>query len=292
MSVTCFGVTNTAQIAVAEPSGTVRGTITLHTGGAGTGYWGTQPSQPFTKAYLGAGYRTVQVKWSKAWEDGSLGLRHSGCFPATLYRYVFDHVHGADTTKGFCGQGISGGSASIGYSLAHYGLDDIFDYALLVSGPAVSQLAAGCDVPGYAGPAPTLCPSIPSPLYALPKPAIDGSEATSTCDCGSAGCVAPVDAAKWQADGVVSPGATYDHPKTAISFWYCGNANTNGSTDGAFYYDALSAVATNDVSVHCYGGASGPASSCTGEAVFADPTAFADAVSLMTDPAKGCIARH
>jgi hypothetical protein len=77
-----------------------------------------------------------------------------------------------------------------------------------------------------------------------------------------------------------------------VSFWYCGNANTNGSTLGAFYYSALAAVPTNHVSASCYGGASGPTSACSGEQVFLDTNAFDAAVSAMTDPKTGCVPRH
>jgi hypothetical protein len=291
LAITCDGLSNTVQLAVSTPTGTVKGTITTHGGGSGTGYWGAQGAENFVTPYLQAGYRVVQLKWNAAWENGSLGLRHSGCFPATAYDWIFNHLHGADRSKGFCGQGSSGGSASLGYSLTQYGLGGEFDYVLLANGPAVADLAVGCDVQDFHGTVPQMCPSIPDPVWPVPQ-LCNGMEQTTTCSCTTAGCTSAADMTKWVADGVVSPTSQYAYPQTAISFYMCGNNNTNGSTIGAFYWQAIEGVSGNDVSAHCWGGDAGPSSTCQVENLFTDPQILASAIATMTDPVGGCVPRH
>jgi hypothetical protein len=291
LAVTCSGETDTAEIAVSEPAAgaTVKGTITLHEGGAGTGYWAGFGAMSFIPQFIAANYRVVQIKWGKSWQLPTLGAKRSGCFPATAYDWIYRNVHHSDTMAGFCGAGISGGGASLGYSLTTYGLKNLFDYVMVVSGPAVSRMDVGCDVASFTGPMPELCPSIPSPVYPLPSQVINGIEQTTTCGCTTPSCVSSADRDRWRADSIVSDGADFDYPKTAMSFWFCGNDDTNGSTGGAFYYDAVKNVSTNSVTVNCFGGPSGPTSTCEGEGVFKDPAAFNGAISAMT---TGCIPRH
>jgi hypothetical protein len=281
LAIDCGGATvDNAEIAVSLPAGTPVATMTLHNGGNGEGYWGTGDLVPELGA---ANFRVVQLKWQNDWQVPGVGALHSGCLPATAYKWIHDNVH---TAGGFCGGGISGGGASLGYSLSAYGLGSIFDYAMIVSGPAVSEMDAGCDVADYTGPEPAFCPEIPSPVTALPT-VINSIESTSTCSCTTPNCVLASDKATWHADSIVSDGRAYAYPQTTMSFWFCGNGTRNGSLGGgAFYYDAVHAVPGNDVSIHCYTGAS---SACTGEAVFSDKNAEADAVSAVV---AGCVAHH
>ncbi len=280
----CGGLyTDTVEIAISTPATTPVGTMTLHDGGGGTTYWGTGPGN-LVEGFLANNLRVVQLKWKADWQIHGVGALHSGCLPATAYKWIHDNVH---TSGGFCGGGISGGGASLGYSLAAYGLGSIFDYTMIVSGPAVSKMDVGCDVPDYTGPAPAFCPEIPQPVDPLPAGAIDGIESTTTCSCTTPDCVLPADKTAWHADSIVTDGATYAYPKTAMSFWFCGNNNANGSSGGgAFYYDAVHAVAGNDVSIHCY---AGDTSTCSGEQVFVDKGAQADAIAAVS---AGCIDRH
>jgi hypothetical protein len=166
LSVTCFGATNTVDIATLEPPGgaAVRGTITEAAGGAGTGWSGVEGStQDFITPYVKAGFRVVQLRWAETWQDGTLGNIRSACWPATAYDWIYRNIQGADKTRAFCAQGVSGGSASIAYSLTQYGLGDELDYAMLESGPAVTRMDVGCALSEYKGGEPTLamCPSIP-----------------------------------------------------------------------------------------------------------------------------------
>jgi hypothetical protein len=281
LSISCGAYSDQVELAVSRPASPI-GTVTLHGGGAGTGYWGAQPD--LITPLLAAGFQIVQLKWVHDWQVPGAGARHAACLPATAYQWIHDNLRGAG---GFCGAGTSGGGATLGYSLSAYGLESIFDYAMIVSGPAVSKMDVGCDLPDYTGPAPSLCPQIPQPLNPLPASAIDGIEQTTTCSCTTPDCVLAADKTRWAADSIVTDGASYTYPHTATSFWFCGNSNTNGSTGGgAFYYAAVAGVASNDVSLHCYAGAQ---STCKGEGVFDDPNALDAAVAAMT---AGCIARH
>jgi hypothetical protein len=298
----------TGQIAVSDPSGTIKGTITTHNGGAGTAYDGAQAMADFVTPYTSAGYRFVQIKWDSSWQVGALGNNHSACYVATLYQWIFENVHKSDRTTGFCGQGTSGGSASLAYSMTQYGLDALFDYTMLVAGPAVTRMDLGCDIASWNGkqPSPAMCASsLPAVVFPLPASAIDGMEDTTTCDCSNQpSCVSSSDLAKWTDDSTVSATARYSYPNTSVGFFMCGNwpaerndagveireaGVTNGSTLGAYYYAALASSGVTNVSAHCFGGPSGPESSCEQEGVFMDPNAFNDAVTTMKSE---CTPRH
>ncbi|HUJ59704.1 MAG TPA: hypothetical protein VLX92_14465 [Kofleriaceae bacterium] len=287
LAVTCGGTTLDGYIAVSSPAGAAIGTITLHDGGAGTGYFGSG-STGLVASFVARGYRVVQLAWSATWQVSGLGARHAACLPATAYRWIYDNVHAVGTSQAFCGAGTSGGGATLGYALSAYGLDTIFDYAMIISGPAVAKMDVGCDVADYTGPAPAFCPEIPDPVTPLPAGAIDSIESTKTCSCTTPGCVDPAEKTIWAADSIVTAGASYAYPHTEMSFWFCGNQTPpNGSSGGgAFYYDAVSKTAGNDVSIHCYTGTGSP---CSGEQVFEDPKALSDAIAAMT---AGCTPRH
>jgi hypothetical protein len=97
----------------ALPTGTAKGTIILVSGSGGTAFL----NSGFGSAYIGDGFRLVQLAWTTDWEDtGGVGLKSASCRGATVFKYVFDNVHGGDRTTGFCAQGTSGGGAAITYS--------------------------------------------------------------------------------------------------------------------------------------------------------------------------------
>jgi hypothetical protein len=312
VAVTCYASSEptalTGQVAISLPSGAPKGTITTHNGGAGTAYDGVMAPADFASAYTAAGYRFVQIKWDSSWQVGELGNTHSACYVATLYDWIFKNIHKSDRSAGFCGQGTSGGSASLAYSMTQYNLDTEFDYTMLVAGPAVTRLDLGCDISSWNGkqPSPAMCPSsLPAVVFPLPESAINGMEDTKTCDCSpQPSCVASSDLTKWIDDSVVTSTAKYSYPNTGVSFFMCGNwpakeneggvetrdaGVTNGSTLGAYYYAALTGSGVTQTAAHCFGGPGGPNSSCQGEDIFNDTNAFNDAVTTMTSE---CTPRH
>jgi len=130
------------------------GVIILHNGDGGT-----QPgSFAFADSYFRAGYEVVQVAWSDDWEITqdpfstiSANIQNAACRPATFFNYVytslFPSVYNANNKAGICAQGTSAGSAATAYSLAYYGAGSYFDNVELLSGPVLSDVRLGCEVP-------------------------------------------------------------------------------------------------------------------------------------------------
>jgi hypothetical protein len=160
-----------------------KGTIILHSGAGGT----TFLNEGFADTYTADRFRVVQVAWRSDWtETNGVGLKSGACRPATFFKYVFDTVHKSSRTGGFCGQGISGGSAALTYALAHYGMDTYFDYAVLAAGPAIAKVDYGCDSNLYNGGARNLCSLLSDAPFTYPSGgAVNHWEHTSTCTSAS-----------------------------------------------------------------------------------------------------------
>ena len=97
----------------------------------------------------GAGFRIVQLQWIDSWlvaapgkEEGHVRL---GCRPATVARWVYDHLHEPATSSAFCATGNSGGAAQVSYMLSHYGLKDILAAVVPTGGPPMGRLDRACD---------------------------------------------------------------------------------------------------------------------------------------------------
>lgn len=270
-----------ATLGVAKPTTASIGTIVLHAAGPGTSFL----DSGFPDTYLGDGFNVVQVAWASDWADaGGAGVKSAACRPATVFQYAFQVVHGSSKLTGFCGQGISGGGAALGYSLAHYGLSEEFDYVVIAAGPGVSRMDYGCDPPLYAGQPRNLCPLLVDAPFAYSPGAAartDGWENTTTC--GDAN-PSPGDISIWTRDSLVSAGANYTYPKTAMSWFFCVTPSSlNESTgQGTFLIDRV--TPKNDPpDVNCYSGV------CQGEAVWQDQNAFNTTVSEMLSQ---CVPNH
>jgi hypothetical protein len=265
----CPGISDLdAVVAVTEPNGTVRGTIFAHGGGGGTAFYSQNLSD-----YLAANYRVVQVRWATDWEQTTDGILAAACRPATLLQWVFDTVHGADRSTGFCGVGQSGGSGVLSYLLSHYGSGTILDYAAPSAGPPFGRIDYGCAPSTYAGPLRTLCPALTDAPVTLPPARMNPWENTQTCGAASPD---PTEIAKWAADSVVSPGASYDYPQTVVDFFDC-VTNPNGTTGGAYFY---SQEITSAHAVRCF-------TACSGEDL-----GTAGWATLRDDVLAGCVPRH
>jgi hypothetical protein len=75
--------------------------------------------------------------------SGPGGPRKLACRYATAARWIYDHIR-SDVAQPLCATGNSGGSAAIGYALAHYGMSSIFSMVELTSGPPQSRVDYGC----------------------------------------------------------------------------------------------------------------------------------------------------
>jgi hypothetical protein len=255
------------------------GTIVLHAGGPGINFL----DSGFPDTYLAAGFNVAQIAWASDWANANgAGVKSAACRPATVFDYVFRVVQGSSQSIGFCGQGASGGGAALGYSLAHYGLSSEFDYVVIAAGPSVSRMDYGCDPPLYTGPPRNLCPLLTDAPFAYsPSTAnkVNGWEATTTC-----GKPNPLrgEIGRWADDSLVSSGANYEYPQTAMSWFFCVTQPNESTGQGSFLIDQV--VPKNaPPDVNCYSGA------CQGEGVWQDPNAFKLTVSEML---AQCQANH
>lgn len=278
VSVACPAVPNlTATLSEASPTGTALGTIILANGGGGTTFF----NAGFANTYLNDGFRVFQLLWASDWEDtNGVGVKSAACRPATIFRYAFFSVQAGSHASAFCAQGTSGGGASIGYSLAQYGMSDYFDYVMISGGPGVSRMDYGCDKDLYTGPALNLCPLLPNAPFAYTGgKQVNGWENTTTCN------VKPPlqsDIDKWAADALVTPSGTYTYPKTGMSWYFCVTPPANDSNgQGKFLIDQVHPKNVPDVS--CYSGA------CTSESVWQDKNAFNAMVAEMISQ---CVPNH
>ncbi len=143
-----------AHLKVNRPTSTAIGTIIFGAGGNGVGYYDREFTfgQTAVSSVLGAGFTTAQINFdglSQGWMTGPGGPRKLACRYATAARWIYDHIR-SDVSQPLCATGNSGGSAAIGYALAHYGMSSVFSMVELTSGPPQSRIDYGCicDQPG------------------------------------------------------------------------------------------------------------------------------------------------
>src|SRR5258708_39648943 len=88
VNVACPGIPDlTATLGEALPTGTPKGTIILHSGSGGT----TLFNSGFGSAYIGDGFRVLQLAWTTDWEETrGVGLKDRPCPRATGLQNVFD----------------------------------------------------------------------------------------------------------------------------------------------------------------------------------------------------------
>jgi len=147
--VACAGEATTPAVALFhEAEATTIGLVVLATGGPGTKlYEDSQTNGQMLADELNArGWATVQIAWPDGWANGQNGFRSLGCRPASLLRWVYEHLH--DQAAGpFLALGNSGGSTQIAWALVSYGADEYMDVAILCSGPPHTRLELGCADP-------------------------------------------------------------------------------------------------------------------------------------------------
>ena len=104
-------------------------------------------------------------------------------------------------------------------------------------------------------------------------------EGTTTC-----GASEPLkgDIERWTADSIVSAGANYNYPQTAVSWFFCVTNPNESAGQGSFLIQQV-APRNDPPDVNCYSG------TCAGEKVWQDPNAFNLTVSEMLSQ---CQANH
>jgi hypothetical protein len=138
---------------VAPNSNPPRSTILFTTGGFGFGLYGdgAAESRRTLANLVAAGFRTVQLEWIDSWLVASPGKEEGhvrlGCRPATVARWVHDHLHEPSPAAAFCATGQSGGASQVSYMLSHYGLEEILAAVVPSGGPPMGRIDRGCSGP-------------------------------------------------------------------------------------------------------------------------------------------------
>ena len=280
------------------PPGTVNGVVVFLDGGGGTTAALETDEYDMLQYYFAQGYGVVQIAWNSDWEQTpDANIQNAACRPATFLNYVYSNIyqpltqgrHG-NSSAGMCAQGFSAGSAAIAYSLAYYGAGDYLDNVELLSGPVLSDLKQGCEVPQAA--TVTVCPDgqygcrmgddkpwTLSPGY-VPFDAGMVRSWTNDYGCQGDSRTSPQSNAAWLAESIAddNTGAapTFNYPNTSMSGWLCRslrnlspdcasnpndyqNCPNNSSTQGQLFYKNI----TRDISpptfnVYSVDGCEGP----------------------------------
>ena len=287
-----------------QPTGTPKGTILLHSGVGGTGFYNQViGGTSYVQSFLAAGYRVVQLAWATDWEDTTItpkSIKLAACRPATLLNYVYNTIHGGPAAAGgMCALGHSGGSAAVAYALTWYNAASYLDTVVLTSGPVFSDIEKGCQVPlppnqtvcvtgeyGCDG-APWLAP------VTLPVNVMQTWTGDSTCQNSPGGTSAASNAA-WKAMSIVdgTSNANFSYPKTALSAYLCNNGTGSANGQGGIYYSNFTGSGqAATYAVHSISGCQKEEDIWDGTTV-SGVSGFNAVISDFTDPVRGCIKRH
>lgn len=252
---TVIGCPNAANLNVTysyDAPASPKGTIVFLSGGAGTVDAGDVNAATY---YFSQGYEVIQVEWADDWELTTIPAANGGsdsttytaniqlaaCRNATLLSYIFT---GGNTklysSGGRCAQGSSAGSAAIAYALTFYGAGNYLDAVELISGPPLSDIEQGCEVP--TAPELTVCPTgqvgcqlggsspwVLGPQYTGAKTGVQSWTGDPTCAAGATTSAASNQA--WLQQSIVNDGTNnpvYSYPNTSMSAWLCQSvANSN-----------------------------------------------------------------
>ena len=249
--VTCseLAVPARARLKVAAPSKSPRGTILFASGALGTTSYDSVPETARIVSDLStAGFRTVQLQWIDSWvlgapakEEGHVRL---GCRPATVARWVHDHLHQSDASGAFCATGHSGGAAQIAYMLSHYGLEEILAAVVPTGGPPMARMDRSC-ARGDASNAGLMFPEwamriidagfgfFPpgGPQSFVPN---EMPPAVGPCARGEASF-----GEKLRQASIASGEGDYVHPKTMVWFVFEGIDDSHAVAMGTIYHDML-----------------------------------------------------
>ncbi len=240
-------------IAYAPAVGTPRGMVVFFSGGGGTYFWSTidVAAETLVDDVRAEGLAVVQVRWTSAWEAAEVGEddaggAHVACRPATAVDWIHNNLyadldvasHGVGAC-GFCVTGTSGGASQSAYPLSHYGLEDILDAIVPVSGPTHSAMAKGClRNPGeedywYAG---VSTRNIDNTFGYL------GSE--GPCRDNSTD---PYWERRWDDESVSTQGSDYTHPRTRVHLVIGENDKPMRAHSRDYYERLIEAGSTNVV---------------------------------------------
>ena len=234
-----------ARVKVGAPGGSSpKGTILFTSGGLGTGWY----DSPRLLADLSAaGFRTVQLQWIDSWLLGSPGKEEGhvrlGCRPATVARWVHDHLYEQRPSTAFCATGHSGGAAQVSYMLSHYGLEEILAAVVPSGGPPMARMDRSCtrDDPANASIAfPDWATRIIDAGFGFLPPG--DAQRFNPFQAPAVGPCANGEASfreKFRKASVASGEGDYVYPRTMVWFVFEGIDDTHAVAMGTTYYDLL-----------------------------------------------------
>ena len=284
------------------PSVPIAGTILLHSGGGGTGLFNNGYVNLYFNTYK---FRVALIKWDSDWENTGLSVKSiklgAGRFATLVEKDLYARVHPEGDSLPFCGHGHSGGSGIFGYYLAHYNGTKTFDKILLSAGPVFGRVDQGCKVPNV-GPV-NVCPNgqhgcTQQPGYSGQPQYGGGTNCGVTsgmglwvgapCNCISGGNTSPAQNQAWWDMSVVSTGASFYYPQTAVSQWVCiPPPDNNAAEQGQYFASQMFAGQTAGFKQALVADCSGAETIWTG--TFEGGTGLAKSAAHM---ASQCIARH
>jgi hypothetical protein len=258
------------------PSGTYLGTVVAFSGGNGmTPATALGGEAPALQAYLAGGFEIVQVQWGSDWEEskntfhGTYGnIQYAACRPAGLLEFVHNSTAANHANPvlfnpggGMCAHGFSAGSAAVVYALAWYGAGwgstGYLDNVELLSGPVLTRIDYGCQVP-FAPSLDNICSGTSPVCNRAPNvnpwsaPEQFGSWANyprdwsniTTCD-NQMGTNTDQWNPVWQGMSILSSSITsqqLSYPSTSAKAWLCADvfgadeALNNSSSQGWLFY--------------------------------------------------------
>jgi len=234
-----------AQLKVGVPGGSSpRGTILFTSGGLGTEWYG---SPRILTDVAAAGFRTVQLQWVDSWLLGSAGQEEGhvrlGCRPATVARWVYDHLYEQGPSGAFCATGHSGGAAQVSYLLSHYGLEELLAAVVPTGGPPMARMDRSCarDDPANASLAfPDWATRVIDAGFGFLPPGDPqsfnpfGAPAVGPCAKGDASF-----REMFRRASVDSGDGDYVYPRTLVWFVFEGIDDTHAVAMGTTYFDLL-----------------------------------------------------
>jgi hypothetical protein len=288
----CANASNLNFIYSYDNPGSPLGTIVFFAGDGGTSPFG---DDQFADFYFSKGFEIVQIQWAYDWEDTTIPVQYTGgtvvssytpnvqlaaCRQATFLSFVFNM---GNTTLysggGRCVQASSAGSAATAYALSYYGALNYIDLAEMKSGPPLSDIKQGCEVPNNIQT--TVCGTqngglqygcqlggtsgwTLSPRFTGAANGVRGWTGDTSCANGAQ--TSPASNLAWLQQSIVDDGTntpTFSYPKTAMTAWLCqtvyqgnmcvgGQGGTppndcpnNSSTQGEIFYGTLTSNPNN-----------------------------------------------
>jgi hypothetical protein len=216
-----------------------RGTVVLGSGGPGTSYY----NQGVVGGLRQLGFRTVNRRWSFAWETGPGGMAAAACRYATMLSWVSQQSWQQGP---LCATGNSGGSAEISYALARYGSGALLTAAVPSAGPPMGRLDHGC-IGSTAWD--QQCQQLwPSQVCAGQSACSFNANARTTIDLAYADSPCTDQDASAEptllADSVLSPDATLAYPNTALQFIFGTDDCSEAVSLGLVYAEAVTSNKT------------------------------------------------